>query len=91
MPHLFNATRLDVQIPAEIPSTSSAIAAQEHSPEVSTPAENPCSSSTSPKTPETAEDTQRPVLREGTARRGSLSEPERKDDTSPKGGLKLCC
>ena len=87
LPHLFNATRLDVQIPAEIPTTSSATAAQEHSPEVSTPvptAENPCSSSTSPRTPETADKVQGPVLREGTARRGSLSEPERKEGTSPR-------
>ena len=84
LPHLFNATRLDLQIPAEIPPTSSAIAAQEHSPEVSTPAENPCSSSISPKTPETAENIKRPVLREGTARRGSVSEPQRKEDTSTK-------
>ena len=84
LPHLFNATRLHLQIPAEIPPTSSAIAAQEHSPEVSTPAENPCSSSISPKTPETAENIKRPVLREGTARRGSVSEPQRKEDTSTK-------
>ena len=42
LPHLFNASRLDVQIPADIPTTSSANATssnatQEHSPEVSTP------------------------------------------------------
>ena len=82
---MFNASRLDVQTPAEIPTTSSASAAQEHSPEVSTlmpTADNPCSSSATPRTPETADNVQRPVLREGTARRGSLSVPERKEDTS---------
>ena len=92
LPHLFNASRLDVQIPAELPTTSSANAtssnaAQEHSPEVSTPiptVDNPHCSSTAPSTPETADNIPRPVLREATARRGSLSEAERKEDTSPK-------
>ena len=92
LPHLFNASRLDVQIPVDIPTTSYANAtssnpAQEHSPEVSTPvpaADNPCSSSTTPNTPETADNIPIPVLREATARRGSLSEAEIKEDTSPK-------
>ena len=92
LPQLFNASRLDVQIPADIPSISSANAttsntAQEHSPEVSTPistADNPHSSSTAPTTPETVDDVPMPILREATARRGSLSETEGKEDTSPK-------
>ena len=92
LPHLFNASRLDVQIPADIPSTSSANAttsntAQEHSPEVSTPistADNPHSSSSAPTTPETVDNVPRPILREATARRGSLSETEGKEDNSPK-------
>ena len=86
LPHLVNASRLDAQIPVAIPTSSSSIAAQEHSPEVFTPVptENPCSSSISPRTPETEDNIQRPILTEGTARRGSLSEPERKEDTSPR-------
>ena len=92
LPHLFNASRLDVQIPADIPTTSSANAtssnaAQEHSSEVSTPiptADIPRNSSTALNTPETVDNIPRPVLREATTRRGSLSEAERKEDTSPK-------
>ena len=80
-------------IPASIPTTSSASAsgsvsvAQEHSPEALTPAaaeERPCSSNTTPCTPETANNEPGPVLREGNLRRGSLSEPEQKDNTSPR-------
>ena len=92
LPHLFNASRLDVQIPADIPTSSSANdrepnTAKEHSPEASTPVpttNDPCSSSAAPNTPETDHDTNRPVLREATVRRGSLSETEKKESTSPK-------
>ena len=93
LPHLFNASRLDVQIPTSTSTTSSANvsgsanAAQEHSPEVSTPvaAENgPSGSNTTPRTHETASAEPRPVLREGNVRRGSLSEPQPKADVSPR-------
>ena len=47
-------------------------------------ADNPHSSNTAPNTRETADNVPRPILREATARRGSLSEAERKEDISPK-------
>ena len=82
-----------MQIPTSTSTTSSANvsgsanAAQEHSPEVSTPvaAENgPSGSNTTPRTHETASAEPRPVLREGKVRRGSLSEPQPKADVSPR-------
>ena len=82
LPHTFNASPLDVQMPDRVVNTSSAEPTQgEHSPEVSTPVPVGDDANTeSPRTPEadTASGAQEHViLREGSARRVSLTETER--------------
>ena len=95
LPNLPNANQLNVQVSTGTVSSRSAETTQgEHSPEMSTPVtastailRDDDSDAEGPKTPETATGSSAQesiVLREGSTRRTSLTEPERTQDTQSK-------
>ena len=83
--HLLNASRLDVQVPTEVATTTSADATQgEHSPEVSTPVPTTVNTPRTPEVDSTFEAQESVILTEGSTRKVSLSEPGHSKDTSPR-------